>query len=66
MIEGKSTNPKADEIASLLDEVASLHYADVLYWRDGAMQSRDAKAEYQRRQDRLRELRALQLAQFGL
>lgn len=30
------------------------------------MQSREAKAEYQRRQDRLREIRALQLAQIGL
>jgi hypothetical protein len=59
MIEAKPTNPKADE-------VASLHYANVLYWREGAMQSREAKAEYQRRQDRLREIRALQLAQTGL
>jgi hypothetical protein len=45
MIEGKPTNPKADEIASHHDEVASLHYADVLYWRDDAKQSREAKAE---------------------
>ena len=66
MIEAKPTTPKADEIASLHDEVASLHHADVLYWREGAMQSREARAEYQRRQDRLRELRALQLAQTGL
>jgi hypothetical protein len=59
MIEGKLTNPKADEIALL-------HHANVLYWREGEMQSREAKAEYQRRQDRLREIRALQLAQIGL
>jgi hypothetical protein len=59
MIERKLTNPKADEIASL-------HHANVLYWREGAMQSREARAEYQRRQDRLREIRALQLAQIGL
>ena len=51
MINGKHTNPKADEIAFL-------HHANVLYWREGAMQSREAKAEYQRRQDRLREIRA--------
>jgi hypothetical protein len=44
MIEAKPADPKADEIASL-------YY--VLYWREGAMQSREAKAEYQRRQDRL-------------
>ena len=59
MIEAKLTNPKADEIASL-------QYANVLYWREGEMQSREAKAEYQRRQDRLREIRALQLTQIGL
>ena len=59
MIEGKRTNPKADE-------VASLHYANVLYWREGTVQSREARAEYQRRQDRLREIRALQLAQIDL
>jgi hypothetical protein len=57
MIEAKVTNPKADE-------VASLHYANVLYWRGGAVQSREARAEYQRRQDRLREIRAFQLAQI--
>jgi hypothetical protein len=59
MIDGKLTNLKADEIAFL-------HHANVLYWREGAMQSREAKAEYQRRQERLREIRALQLAQIGL
>jgi hypothetical protein len=59
MIDGKLTNPTADEIAFL-------HHANVLYWREGAMQSREAKAEYQRRQDRLREIRALQLAQIDL
>lgn len=36
MTEGKLTNPKADEIAFL-------HHANVLYWREGAMQSREAK-----------------------
>jgi hypothetical protein len=59
MIEGKLMNPKPDEIASL-------QYANVLYWREAERQSREAKAEYQRRQDRLREIRALQLAQIGL
>jgi hypothetical protein len=58
MIEGKLTKPKADEIALL-------HHANVLYWREGEMQSREAKAEYQGRQDRLQEIRALQLAQIG-
>jgi hypothetical protein len=57
MIEAKLTNPKADEIATL-------HYANVLYWREGAMQSHEAKAEHQRRQDRLFEIRKLQLAQY--
>ena len=45
--------------AKLTDEVVSLHYANVLYWRESAKQSREAKAEYQSRQDRLREIRAV-------
>ena len=59
MSETKLMSPKADEIASL-------QYANVLYWREGEKQSREAKAEYQRRQNRLREIRAIQLAQIGL
>jgi hypothetical protein len=57
MIEAKPTNPQTEEIASL-------HFANVLYWRKGQEQSREARAEYQRRQDRLLEIRKLQLAQY--
>jgi hypothetical protein len=57
MIEAKPTNPQTEEIASL-------HFANVLYWRKGQEQSREARAEYQRRQDRLLEIRKLQLDQY--
>jgi hypothetical protein len=42
---------------ALKEEVNFIHFADVLYWRQGAESSREARAEYQRRQDRLREIR---------
>jgi hypothetical protein len=56
MIEPKLTNAKADEIAAL-------QYANVEYWREGERHSRATNAEYQRRQDRLQEIRALEPAQ---
>ena len=49
MNEGKNT--------ALKEEVNFIHFADVLYWRQGTESSREARAEYQRRQDRLREIR---------
>jgi hypothetical protein len=56
MIKVKYRNPS-------FDEIDSLHFANVLYWRQGTKQSREAKAQYQRRQDRLRDIRALRLSQ---
>jgi len=44
--------------AALKEEVNFIHFANVLYWRQGAQSSREARAEYQRRQDRLREIRS--------
>ena len=46
------------KIAALMEEVNFIHFANVLYWKQGAECSREARAEYQRRQDRLREIRS--------
>ncbi len=46
------------KIAALKEEVNFIHFANVLYWKQGAECSREARAEYQRRQDRLREIRS--------
>jgi hypothetical protein len=51
-------------IMTVLEEIDRIRSADVLYWRRGQEQSRDARAEYHRRQDRLGEIRAGQLAEF--
>jgi hypothetical protein len=59
MIEVKITNPRVKEIDSL-------HFANVLYWREGPEHSREANLEHQRRKDRLKEIRAAQLAEHGL
>jgi hypothetical protein len=45
-------------IMTMLEEIDRIRSADVLYWRRGQEQSRDARAEYHRRQDRLEEIRA--------
>ena len=51
-------SPKMSEpkIAALKEEIESIHFADALYWKRGKDSSREASAEYQRRQDRLREI----------
>jgi hypothetical protein len=46
------------EIAALNEEIESIHFADALYWKRGKDCSREASAEYQRRQDRLQEVRS--------
>jgi hypothetical protein len=51
-------------IMTVLEEIDRIRSADVLYWRRGQEQSRDARAEYHRRQDRLEEIRAGRLAEF--
>ena len=45
------------KIASLREELASIYFADVRYWRQGTKTSREATREYYRRQDRVREIR---------
>jgi hypothetical protein len=46
------------KIASLREELASIYFADVRYWRQGTKASREATREYhRRRQDRVQEIR---------
>jgi hypothetical protein len=44
-------------MAALKEELASIYFADVRYWRQGTKASREATREYQSRQDRVREIR---------
>ena len=44
------------KMAVLREELVSIHLADIRYWRQGAQASREATREYQRRQDRVREI----------
>jgi hypothetical protein len=46
------------KITALTEELKSIHVANVLYWTAGEQPNRAARAEYKRRQDRLREIRA--------
>jgi sigma-B regulation protein RsbU (phosphoserine phosphatase) len=55
----KTTTPR-------IKEIDSLHFANVLYCREGTEHSRGAAIQYQRRKDRLREIMAVQLAELGL
>ena len=45
------------KMAALREELASIYFADVWYWREGTNASREAAREYQSRQDRVREIR---------
>ncbi len=51
--------PKARKarIATLHEEIDAIHFANKLYWEQEAP-TREARAEYQRRQDRLQEIRS--------
>jgi hypothetical protein len=46
------------------EEIDSIHFANVLYWREGTTHSHAATMEYLQRQTRLREIRAAQLSEF--
>jgi hypothetical protein len=45
------------KIAALTVEMNAIHFANSLYWKQGHSQTVAARAEYQRRQDRLEEIR---------
>ena len=44
------------KIASLKEEIRSIDFADVLYWKRRKDCSREATTEYERRRDRLQEI----------
>jgi hypothetical protein len=45
------------KIAALTAEMDAIHFANSLYWKQGHSQTVAARVEYQRRQDRLEEIR---------
>ncbi len=45
-------------MAVLTEEMHSIHYANRLFWEEKRADSREASAEYYRRQDRLEEIRS--------
>jgi hypothetical protein len=45
------------KMTALREELASIYFADVRYWRQGTQATREATREYQRRQDRVRQIR---------
>ena len=54
---------KKARIAALNEEMDGIHFVNSLYWQRGKAVTSEARAEYQRRQDRLEEIRA-ELAQL--
>ena len=46
------------KIALLTAEMEAIHFANRLYWERGEAATLEERAEYQRRQDRLEEIRA--------
>jgi hypothetical protein len=50
------------KIALLREEMNAIHFANVLYWRHSREHSREATAEYDQRQRRLREIAAARRA----
>jgi hypothetical protein len=54
---------KATRIAALNEEMDGIHFVNSLYWERGEAVTSEARAEYQRRQDRLEEIR-VELAQL--
>ena len=56
-MEAETTRKGKARIAILIEEMDSIHSANKLYWERKAP-SRGARARYQRRQDRLEEVRS--------
>jgi hypothetical protein len=50
--------PRQTNMAVLVSEINSIHSANSLYWELGVAVTLEARAEHQRRRDRLEELRA--------
>ncbi len=49
---------KKTRIAALYEEMGRIHSLNSLYWESGEKANAEARAEYQRRLDRLEEIRA--------
>jgi hypothetical protein len=49
-------------LAVLREEIDSIHFTNVMYWREGTEHSVEARAEHKGRQRRLREIGAAQRA----
>jgi hypothetical protein len=55
-----ATQPDAGankRIAALSEEMHAIYFADRRYWEQGQTVTHEERAEYQRRQDRLEEIR---------
>ncbi|MGB7601706.1 MAG: hypothetical protein WBM24_15465 [Candidatus Sulfotelmatobacter sp.] len=53
------SKPRQANIAALVSEMNSIHSANSLYWELGEAVNLEARAEHQRRRDRLEELRTV-------
>ncbi|MFY9951302.1 MAG: hypothetical protein WAK27_21555 [Candidatus Sulfotelmatobacter sp.] len=51
--------PGQTNIAALVSEMNSIHAANSVYWELGEAVTLEARAEHQRRRDRLEELRSV-------
>ena len=49
--------PATVKITALTSEIDSIHSANSFYWKRGAAVTPEARAEYQRRLDRLKKIR---------
>jgi hypothetical protein len=54
---GLESDAKTARIAALNAEIDAIHSANTFYWRQGRAATREARAEYRRRLDRLGEIR---------
>ena len=57
---------ESDNATPRINEIDSIHHANVLYWRQGPEHSREDTAEYERRKERLEEIRAVPRTEGGL
>jgi uncharacterized membrane protein len=57
----KSVQPNTlsmSKVAHLASELEAIHSDNMLYWKHGAEATREARAKYQQKQDRIEEIRA--------
>jgi hypothetical protein len=56
-MEADSNSTKKARVAALTEELDAIHFANSRYWKRGRAVTGEERAEYQRRQDRLEEIR---------